>query len=1303
MNINIRITSFNLGCIFTFLILFASESVLQSQCLTTFDKLLPEEQITPNQGYGYTISRHKNYLAVGAYASDSLALDAGLVHIYEDSGGSYSKVATIASNQNRESFRFGISIYLSENYLIVLAQNQRLYYQEDVKPVLHIYKKPASGWENTNNAFVIRGLDLVGHSVDIKMSEDESKIYMTGVAKDYGGALILVKNGSEWDDSFNKVEIDTPEEFREGNAHVYDGKQLALHGNYMMISDRFGWYNNSNAVTYVFKDHVGDGISYTPVAPLVGDEFGWTYGLLNVVVDDNYTYHSAFGSEGSLLHVFPKSTEYQEGNDYYEIPYSLDTIPVIARSIKQDEDFLYVTGENQDSTLGFYTFDKSQMLNPGYIPEKLNIGKFSFNYGNITQSEVKGDSLFIATTNEEKFGRDRGSVKIYDKSGSTIQPIDTLFEEFTSATEKYYGSSVYQFNGFLLVSNFGDATLNVQTGAVDVLKNNGTAWVYDQKILPTGNINSFDDLFGYSLDHYEQDLVIGAPGFGAGKVFIYENENASGLNLNLKQTLNPPDTLGRVEFFGSEVAIGENILAVSAHDKNETVKYSLLIYERSSPNAPWVLSNYKVLTSVNIFDKSSALSIEISERDEIVVGGEILSEGVDIYEKNAENNYEIKATLSQPNGSQFDRFGSEIKITKNHIFISAFGKDYESKSNVGAIYVYAKPATGDWSSTDNAVEILPYDLIENGLFGYSFEVEKNTLLVGASGVNEYFDGTTFLPYDEPGAAYVIQGVTYDWTETVDYLKLQGESLAEADKFGYGLSLSKDFFFVGAVNEDTEKGFNSGAVYAIKTPPLIQQVPPVCIDNEVINLFEYPYGGVWEGPGIIDPEDGIFDPEIAGLGTHLITYETENCAYLGKLRIEVLPSLDLNVESDLEQLLCSENIPELMVSFESTVNFEWYYSESGETFNLVSSGVGDSSIHRAQNPGFYYCQIDNSVCTKESPLFTINSGDLELRIEPVPAAICDDESLILEATPPGGTWFGVDGISSDGQWNHKGLPNGIYNINYYKGKDGICYDTTSIQITKANIKNAIIEKHNSNLCSTGSSQISFEENNTITNWEWHQLDGQPTIINGNVNPLNISVNGSYKAIYSNEFCSSESNVLLVDDKIEFDFLPDQNEYNICENSENNPQISIQTDPSDVIAWFKYDSIDNHSFVEINRGNALQVQGTGWYKAYIQQNNCDTLTTSKYVDYYPADSVFVPNVVTANNDGYNDTFAPYLGTYKSAQFIIYNRYGKIVYDQLAENSSMLEWSPKVSSGVYFWYIKVNGPCNAQNLKGSVQVLK
>lgn len=67
------------------------------------------------------------------------------------------------------------------------------------------------------------------------------------------------------------------------------------------------------------------------------------------------------------------------------------------------------------------------------------------------------------------------------------------------------------------------------------------------------------------------------------------------------------------------------------------------------------------------------------------------------------------------------------------------------------------------------------------------------------------------------------------------------------------------------------GFDTIGITVNAYNAAIDYVDTLCDDGPVVNLTAADSGGVWSGKGIIDANLGLFDPVLAGIGTHTITY------------------------------------------------------------------------------------------------------------------------------------------------------------------------------------------------------------------------------------------------------------------------------------------------------------------------------------------------------------------------------------------------------------------------------------------------
>lgn len=138
------------------------------------------------------------------------------------------------------------------------------------------------------------------------------------------------------------------------------------------------------------------------------------------------------------------------------------------------------------------------------------------------------------------------------------------------------------------------------------------------------------------------------------------------------------------------------------------------------------------------------------------------------------------------------------------------------------------------------------------------------------------------------------------------------------------------------------------------------------------------------------------------------------------------------------------------------------------------------------------------------------------------------------------------------------------------------------------------------------------------------------------------------------------------------------------------LKIAADNS--ISWYRNNKkID---FVD----SIIHIHETGVYHAKII-TQCGIIQTEE-MEVFPANqkNVFIPNLVTPNDDGLNDTFIlnePLSGS----EVNIYNRYGKLIYENKNYDNSFSGYN--VLSGTYYYVVR--NKCFDTNFKGWVSVLK
>ena len=109
------------------------------------------------------------------------------------------------------------------------------------------------------------------------------------------------------------------------------------------------------------------------------------------------------------------------------------------------------------------------------------------------------------------------------------------------------------------------------------------------------------------------------------------------------------------------------------------------------------------------------------------------------------------------------------------------------------------------------------------------------------------------------------------------------------------------------------------------------------------------------------------------------------------------------------------------------------------------------------------------------------------------------------------------------------------------------------------------------------------------------------------------------------------------------------------------------------------------------------GPGLYKVMVD-TECGIISDSIQLFLPNSEDVFIPNVITPDNDEWNNFFE-ISGTDHKIRLIVYNRWGKEVY---RSNSYNNDWNGQnLSSGNYYYYINIG--CINQNYSGWLKIIK
>lgn len=422
-------------------------------------------------------------------------------------------------------------------------------------------------------------------------------------------------------------------------------------------------------------------------------------------------------------------------------------------------------------------------------------------------------------------------------------------------------------------------------GAAYIYQRRGDIWSLQARIeSPTPG----DEEFGNAVAVFGATTAIGAPmdnqpgAFRSGSVYLYQRDSDS--NWAHTQTLSSPLPHQAWEAFGISVSLDGNILVVGAVDRDQGRAGdagTAFVYERSGGVfnlidtllAPFPATSDKFGSKVEVIGNTIAVSaVRRDSRNAEDTGA------VFIYERVRGGNFSLSQTLMANDAAEDDIFGTGIALFENNdgsrrLVVGAESADIGANNNAGAAYVFDSPAAGAFSQT---AKLIATDGAANDIFGTDVAIWNNTILVGASGVDDAEVGS--------GAAYIFQ--------------LDGGLWLEEEKLTLAAT-DQDAFMGSAVDIWGAQHVLLGATG--------QEIGPSLTDTGAVQAFRRNSSGDWLPSHRLSAAGSLsldrYGRTLAKSGNHLIVSGTE--------RADIY-HLDLDAYS-LEQALNKQTNSEILAA------------------------------------------------------------------------------------------------------------------------------------------------------------------------------------------------------------------------------------------------------------------------------------------------------------------------------------------------------------------------------------------------------
>lgn len=420
------------------------------------------------------------------------------------------------------------------------------------------------------------------------------------------------------------------------------------------------------------------------------------------------------------------------------------------------------------------------------------------------------------------------------------------------------------------------------------------------------------------------------------------------------------------------------------------------------------------------------------------------------------------------------------------------------------------------------------------------------------------------------------------------------------------------------------------------------------------------------------------PTSGQFGTYYLEIDTGTCTTTSNnvvLQQQTTAGYSVNTEGALKRIILLGETKELCITHDADpaeVTIDWF--RNGST---MGSAVRNQLCINASTPGVYYARVTKSsgsscdavVDSEKFTLLNVTSFNATIRTE-TDYEECNTSNTKLSIV--GVVAEGEDGnnydLTSDQiamlgfEWNKDGATTGVttneYTVNSYADNgtytlsvnfNSIASTSNELIIKLAEVP-AISSTSTSNSLCAGSS-ITYTINNYLAGYTYQWIkDGTDDVTP--IDPQNLIVTevGEYVLKYSGYGCDNELapiEVILFDDSA-VTITP--SEIVVMEDGGN---ATITASGGESYEWYQGEDI---SGALLSTTEELTVNSLGFYTVAVKVGDCSVIRTVEVVE--PDGQIIVPNIVSPNQDGANDTWklSNSYAYQPNVEVILYNSSGK-----------------------------------------------
>lgn len=1068
------------------------------------------------------------FFALGSDQYNHADGSSGAVFIYEKSGGIYEATPAVlrASEQSQSEWRaFGFNLAIQNTTLYV----QGLKYDGvRYSQVFYIIERPQGGWADASYPQMLEESGFAYSSVQFAVNGD----YLIAADENFRSIIGFKKPAEGWNSGATKFVINDPDNhgFTFGYQIQFTGTHLLIGCPNKLISDsreeevildmyleNGDWENaniseankltNSsiNATDDFFGKHLSVHNGQLAITADGDDERGWSAGVV-------YIFDVEKQNAAPSQKIFPPEEE--DGSGFGQRIAMGDSIMFICApykdSIASDGTVaihsigkVYVYRQNSS---GLWTYS-SQIVGP-IIRQGMYFGRNVVSTpGYCAISEFNGGN-----------SGNTGKVHIYKENEGSGK-----FEYLTTLGVWAYGlgQSMAMTDSVLVVGSTGSPS-PTSSSAVFVFQRKGEWTATDYAWLSIDD-PGWRDLFGASVSIFGNHIVVGAPqwpGFDTspiprdylitGAAFVYKRPKSGWIG-NLKPiaklTSRDPTDLGA---FGAKVAIDHNDIFIG------------------SPNV-YAQYNY---------------SSNFTNNDGALIPGKVyhFTRPAGGWETTNQEMRQIQSFEPEV----IDGYGSELYISDRYLFVGAMLDDTPAGIRTGSVQTMMQlPAIDELNTVcidEDPIKLNGYP--KGGQFsGPGVNAATSLFSPAAAGA-----GIHDVRYVRDGCEAMIQVVVLPAVMDVTHqsdptqtkcigkaIPIAFESNASPDDYMWYYRRSTDDRFVKfdsmkqIIHADAAGSYQVVVDRGACSPRRadfeiiddeevlinIEPEPAICAEDEVALSFT-PQTGEWSGQGISPA--GVFSPALVSDGVYKQIYTVTTplgCVWKDSITLHVdllkHPTLQYNGEP-----VCGEAAVSLQVDFVDDRSAVRWFKNGVQIMGMQSRTLD------VFDAGRYFARVQKGICEHSTDEADVPKEVLEIEFD-VPL-LCDDRTVTLAASPPGGLWYG-DVVTANGAFDASLVPDGVYPVEYDLHTQIGCHWRQSTEVVVDKLKEPILDYDTKTVCRDEPATLLLSNVDDRSTILWHSDNGTDVAANS-VNSLSVDKPGTYAAAVTKGHCVLSTNEVVL---------------------------------------------------------------------------------------------------------------------------------------------------------------------------------